>query len=212
LKRITDYKELLGENNPLPRYPQLLEAAIEEFSKKKYEIASLNEILKRAEMSKGSLYHHFGDKFGLFLSLIDLIVARKMSFMLPYLQNRSDNGDFFGTIKDTVRATTDFVLADPRFYNLSFMIVEQSDDILKMLSQYYPFSYSEGFGELIDSAIRSGQIDRRFTPDFIITMLNILFSNAHKLLKPGDGPEEAVRMVDQLMDLMQNGISAKKER
>jgi hypothetical protein len=55
-----DYRLLLGENNPLLRFPKLQEAAINEFSLNKFEDASLNDILKNADMSKGSLYHHFG--------------------------------------------------------------------------------------------------------------------------------------------------------
>lgn len=59
MRRNFDYNVLIGEDNPLLRYPQLQEAAINEFSMKKYEDASLNDILKNAGMSKGSFYHHF---------------------------------------------------------------------------------------------------------------------------------------------------------
>ncbi len=32
MKRTIDYKELIGENNPIKRFPLLLEAALDEFS------------------------------------------------------------------------------------------------------------------------------------------------------------------------------------
>ena len=35
------------------RYPRLLEAAIDEFAMRRYEDASLNDILKKSGMSKG---------------------------------------------------------------------------------------------------------------------------------------------------------------
>ena len=64
MKKSFDYKELLGEDNPIERFPALREAAFDEFSKRRYEQASLNDIIKNAGISKGSLYHHFGDKIG----------------------------------------------------------------------------------------------------------------------------------------------------
>ncbi len=71
------YYRLLGEDNPLLRYPGLYEAALNEFALKDFEDASLNVILEKAKMSKGSLYHNFGDKFGLYIAMTDLIVKKK---------------------------------------------------------------------------------------------------------------------------------------
>lgn len=70
-KREFNYRALIGEDNPLLRYPELREAAIDEFSQRRYGDASLNDILKKAGMSKGSFYHHFGDKFGLYVAMMD---------------------------------------------------------------------------------------------------------------------------------------------
>jgi len=88
LKKNFDYHGLLGEGNPLLRYPLLLDAAIDEFSQRTFEDASLNDILKNANMSKGSLYHHFGDKFGLYLSLMDIIIKKKISYFIPLVQKK----------------------------------------------------------------------------------------------------------------------------
>ena len=83
MRKRFDYTALMGEGNPLLRYPRLLEAAIDEFSKKKFEEASLNDILKNSGISKGSLYHHFGGKFGLYLAMMDIIVKRScLTFIL----------------------------------------------------------------------------------------------------------------------------------
>jgi AcrR family transcriptional regulator len=115
MRKNFDYHALLGGGNPLLRYPRLLEAAINEFAMKKYEDASLNDILKSSGMSKGSLYHHFGDKFGLYLAMMDIIVKKKLSFFYPVMRQKVEsNADFFSSLKEILKGYMDFMLADER--------------------------------------------------------------------------------------------------
>lgn len=212
MKRNFNYFGLLGEENPLLRYPQLLEAAIDEFSQKKFEDASLNDIIKNANMSKGSLYHHFGDKFGLYLSLMDIVLKKKISFFSKILQQRQDSGDFFGTVKEMVRLTMEFLFVDKRIHHLFNRNLEASDELKIQILEFFPYDYNQGFSELILSAIKSGQIDSRYSTQFITTILEILFSNSHKLLSSDNTSEEILDTIDQLIDLMQFGISVKNRR
>lgn len=212
LKRNFNYFGLLGEENPLLRYPQLLEAAIDEFSQKKFEDASLNDIIKNANMSKGSLYHNFGDKFGLYLSLMDIVLKKKISFFSKILKQRQDSGDFFGTVKEMVRLTMEFLFVDKRIHHLFNRNLEASDELKIQILEFFPYDYNQGFSELILSAIKSGQIDSRYSTQFITTILEILFSNSHKLLSSDNTSEEILDTIDQLIDLMQFGISVKNRR
>ncbi|MBH1941834.1 TetR/AcrR family transcriptional regulator [Mobilitalea sibirica] len=211
MKKNFDYHGLIGEGNPLLRYPQLLEAAIDEFSQKKFEDASLNDILKKADMSKGSLYHHFGDKFGLYLALMDIIIKKKVSFFVPFLQKREDSGDFFDTVRDVIRGTSDFMFADERLHHLFNRNMEAGKELTEQLIQYFPYNYGAWFHKLICSAIESGQIDKKYSPEFIVKILEIMFSNVHKLLPQQVTPEQAIEAIDQMVTMMQYGIAAKKE-
>lgn len=211
MKKQIEYKGLLGETNPLLRYPQLYDAAVDEFSHRKFEDASLNDILKKVGMSKGSFYHHFGDKFGLYLCMMDRVIQKKISFFVPFMQANKDNGDFFGTIKQVVRATMEFMFLDERLHHLFNRNFEALDDLKGKLLEYFQYDYTQGFGPMIQVAIQSGQIDSRFSPEFIAKMLEILFSNVHKLLTSSShSVEEIAKIIDQMMDMMQYGIAPKK--
>lgn len=50
---------------------RILEACIQEFAEKGYENASTNTIIKDAEISKGILFHYFGNKKSLFLYVVE---------------------------------------------------------------------------------------------------------------------------------------------
>ncbi|TAH64245.1 MAG: hypothetical protein EWM47_13035 [Anaerolineaceae bacterium] len=75
--------------------------------------------------------------------------------------------------------------------------------------EYFPYDFSKGFEALIISAIEAGQIDQRFTPKFVVTTLQLLFSNVHKYITPGKSSDEVIDIVNQMIDLMQHGISSK---
>jgi len=53
---------------------KLLNAALDEFGKYSYKQASLNRIIKKAGISKGSFYFHFKDKKSLYLMNFLLIM------------------------------------------------------------------------------------------------------------------------------------------
>ena len=50
---------------------RIINTALEEFAQKGYKNASTNEIVKKADISKGLLFHYFGNKKSLFLFLYE---------------------------------------------------------------------------------------------------------------------------------------------
>lgn len=208
MKKNFNYQEILGDANPLLRYPHLLEAAIDEFSQKKFEDASLNDILKKANMSKGSLYHNFADKFGLYLCVMDVFVKKKIAFFSSFIQKNQGTGDFFGTMKQVIRATTEFMLVDERLHHLYNRILEGGEELTSQLIEFFPYDYSQAYSALIKKAIESGQISKQYTPQFIAKVFEILLSNSHKFVTKDSTPQDAIDTIDQLIDFMQHGIEA----
>lgn len=208
MKKAFDPGALTGENNPLKRFPQLYEAALDEFSRKSWGEASLNDILRQAGVSKGSLYHHFGDKFGLYLALMDIIAQRKLAFFLPRLQGIGESGDFFETVKNLSREMMAFIFHDPRMYRLSARLLQEEPALIRRLTECFPREREEMLLALVDTAVRTGQIDKRFSPEFVRGMLDILFSNLH-LLPHSDGAQGAYSQLELALDMMQYGLCGK---
>ena len=59
------------ENKGFLHKDELLQEAMTEFADKGFDSASLNQIIKRSGISKGSFYHHFNNKEELFLKVVD---------------------------------------------------------------------------------------------------------------------------------------------
>jgi TetR/AcrR family transcriptional regulator len=204
------YYRLLGEDNPLLRYPELYEAALSEFAQKGYEETSLNSILKEANMSKGSLYHNFGDKFGLYLALMDMIVRKKTAFFADALKQRPRELDFFLTVKQLVKATIEFMHADERLYQVLNHNLEASEEFRQQLVEIFPHSPKFGFDALTRTALEAGEIDQRYTPDFISGVFEILLEHVHRLLPPDHPGEKVESVVSQLIELTQYGMAPRK--
>jgi len=206
--RTFDYNALIGESNPLLRYPELKEAAIDEFAAKRYDDASLNDILKKAGISKGSFYHHFGGKFGLYAAVMDIVTQKKLSYFYPLMQEKLDTTDFFGTLKVAIKATTEFMLDDERMQHLSSRLMEEDDGFRSRLFGIFGVNYYESFNEWVYQAVQSGQIDSRYPPGFVVKLIEVTFANIHKLVSSGE-PEYLLETAIQVIDVVQYGISRK---
>lgn len=73
----------------------LIEAAKEEFTKKKYEDASINQIIKNSNISRGSFYMYFLNKEDLYFYLLDTYMYQLDNVLCESLVRY--NGDIFKT-------------------------------------------------------------------------------------------------------------------
>ena len=96
------------EKNALSRQ-RILEAALEEFSQKGYEAASLSNVCAEKGISKGIIYHHFKDKDALYLLCVEDCFTR----VSAYLQEAA--GKLSGTAEERLAAYFDARL---RFFAL----------------------------------------------------------------------------------------------
>lgn len=96
------------EKNALSRQ-RILEAALEEFSHRGYEAASLSNVCAEKGISKGIIYHHFKDKDALYLLCVEDCFDR----VSAYLQEAA--GKLSGTAEEKLAAYFDARL---RFFAL----------------------------------------------------------------------------------------------
>ncbi len=211
MKRTIDYKELIGENNPIKRFPLLLEAALDEFSQKKFNEASLNDILKQAGMSKGSFYHHFGDKFGLYICVSDILVVKKLAYFTPRLKD-ADINDFFGFLKQLMRATVEYMLEDKRMQEFANRYLEEPEVLKNKVLTLFPYDFDSGFGPVVAAAMEAGTLSNRFSPQFVTKLFELFMSNSYKLISESQtrNTKTVFELVNQLIDFMQYGIAAKE--
>ncbi|MBG0790784.1 MAG: TetR/AcrR family transcriptional regulator [Desulfovibrionaceae bacterium] len=105
------FENLSGEKRE-----RVLAEATREFADHGYHQASVNRIVQRLGIAKGSLFKYFGTKEGLFEYLFGHAVAE---FKKPLKVIRdTGTGDFFDRIEQTFLASGAFVDAHPNIYRI----------------------------------------------------------------------------------------------
>lgn len=206
-----NYQAILGANNPLLRYPQLYDAALNQFSQNSYQSASLNRILQAGGMAKSSLYHHFGDKFGLYLAMLDIISGRKQTYILPRIDELKQTGDFFTSMRTLCANTTAYMFADPRLLELSSRFLEEEPKLLATAYEYLLPSYDNSLDKLIAAALKSEKIDPKYSCEFLSGLMMLIFSNLTKLTVSADFAELEKNMY-LVLDILENGIKKREVR
>jgi AcrR family transcriptional regulator len=98
---------------------KLFEAAADEFSDRGYEGASLNRIIDKAGMSKGSLYYYFDDKSDLFATVIEKATVRLVSLAGGFTIEDLTAETFWPSFEGTIRRSVDFMERHDWFVRLA---------------------------------------------------------------------------------------------
>ncbi|QWC00683.1 TetR/AcrR family transcriptional regulator [Mycoplasmatota bacterium] len=120
-----DKTQLLTENK------ELFEESINEFSSKAYEMASVNEVIKRSKYNKGSFYYRFKDKNELYIALLDFVFVqqidlfKKSGFSLQTSNNPHD------VLVALFQNLVDLYLFDKRYYNIVKLLYNEEEDFVK---------------------------------------------------------------------------------
>ncbi len=127
-------------NLPEDKQARIIEAALAEFASKGYPQASLNAIVARAGIAKGSIYQYFPDKKGFFLYIFDFAIAL-VRRVLVQVKKETASGDFFHRLEKSLRAGVDFIRQHPQIYGLYLKIlfdsqVPQREELLRAVRAY----------------------------------------------------------------------------
>jgi TetR/AcrR family transcriptional regulator len=117
-----------GEGTPLwhsippDKRRAVVDAALEEFAGRGYEGASLNTVVRRAGISKGSLFTYFPSKAALFDALVQL-AAGDIRENLRALRDRSRQEPFEQRLEALVRTGLDFLERRPGLARIWFRVL-----------------------------------------------------------------------------------------
>ena len=127
-------------NLPEEKKERILTVASEEFSQKGYAGASINSIVGRLGIAKGSLFQYFGTKDGLFR----FVFSRALERVKDNLRDVRDDArrkDLSSRLNDTLLAGAWFIRRHPLLYRLYLQLLTDDtipfrNDMLLALRQY----------------------------------------------------------------------------
>lgn len=197
---------------------RILETAVGEFAEQGFRQASINRIVQRLGIAKGSIFQYFGTKEGLFAYIFDHAVSLVRQSLRQVKQDTRET-DFFERIRQSLRAGIRFIQDHPRIYQIYLKMMFQEDFPLRgqFLQKVHLFS-----GEYLQSLVESGIARGDLRPDldikatvFFLDALMDRFMQAHcvSFLDAGSelyqAPGDVVdRRIDELIQLLRFGMDA----
>ncbi|MEZ4859890.1 MAG: TetR/AcrR family transcriptional regulator [Caldilineaceae bacterium] len=177
----------------------LFDAAIDEFVRQGYEQASINRILETAGMSKGQFYYHFKSKEGLYLALVEVLIAQKSEFIASVMQPADFQQDLFTILQRQIQHGLTFAQSHPAIsrFSESFMR-EQGKPIYEKTLAKFNFQGNTGMEALIERAYVQGELRTDLPLTFVKAIVTFLFTHAVEAA----GLQTSENVEEQLHDLI----------
>ena len=198
---------------PLDKKDNILKASIEEFAQYGYTQASTNRIIKSAGISKGLLFHYFGNKKTLFLSIFELILNQ---FLEYYHQNIDKQpADLFDRIsqwsKKKLQLFFDYPLESKILMDTLLDLPEELNEELGKLYENLSKNSIQLFLQDIDYSRFRLDIQPQKAIGLIMTVMDTLSNQYIKLYKQeGKMDQEKIRQafdeVDEYLYMLKVGL------
>ncbi len=161
-------------NLPKEKQQRILRVALEEFSENGYERTSINTIVKRLGIAKGSIFQYFQDKENLFLHLFT-IALDTVKGRLKQVRDDSVDRTFFERLDQTLDAGVRFINDHPTIYRLYLRVLFESrmpfrQEILTSV-RHYSHDYLKG---LIDTGVERGELRDDIDPNLTAFALDAI--------------------------------------
>ncbi|MDJ0922875.1 MAG: TetR/AcrR family transcriptional regulator [Henriciella sp.] len=140
------------------RRQELLDAALDEFFERGFSAARMEDIAKRAGLSKGTLYLYFDSKDALFKAIIDALATPN----LEVISAIATSAPSFSEALDRVAVFAPTVIRTSKLPRLMKVIVGDSHTFPEILIEYRQNILDRIlglFGELLSQAKAAGEIE-----------------------------------------------------
>lgn len=206
-------------NLPEEKKKIIEETAVSEFAAFGYDKASINRIVERCKIAKGSFYQYFDDKKDLFLYLVKVVSEKKIKYMSPVLKN-PDQYDFFTLIRELFVSGLKFAADNPELTLMgNWLLKSEGHPIYKDIIEIGLQKAQDVYSGLLKHAIKKNEIRGDIDLDFISHMISSMNVNVMeyyfkniKRKKPDIKKidKDIIKIVDLLLDFIKNGIGTQK--
>jgi len=180
---------------------RLLGAALQLFSRKGFESASVRELTEAAKVTRPTLYYHFGSKEGLYLELVERLCATVEDSILRSLVSR---GTARVRLRSFVLKILDSIIEDAG--NQRFFFVISLDPRRNNLSSFHERmrNFIAAVVELLlEEGAEKGEFeteDVKWITKVILALIDSFIYNQIFLAYPKSYRDETEKMLDVLLD------------
>ncbi len=156
-------------NLPKEKRETIEQASILEFANHTFSEASINQIVKASNISRGSFYQYFEDKEDCYLHILTMIAKEKME-LFGTIVNRSEQDSIFDEYEQMIEATIEWIKQKPLYYQMGmYMDMDDSEFIQKLIKRNQ--ASMDYFIQLVKRDQDRGLIKSSINPVVLVDML-----------------------------------------
>jgi len=134
------------EELPAEKKELIMEACIEEFAHFGYVNASTNRIVKKIDISKGSLFKYFNTKEELYIYILDYVITNMTQKLSRQMKDLPD--ELFERVAKVAELEFDLYLENPNIYHLFKKAFSEKTQITIKLKEKYKLEAHDFFDVL----------------------------------------------------------------
>lgn len=182
---------------------KIFAAAVQEFSTRRFSEASINQIVKAAEIPRGSFYQYFSGKEDIFLYMFEAILKEKRE-VIRQSESVDPDADVFEVCIQATRATFEWGRLNPQYSQIGMLMeIDNSEFITKLRGVSF-----EGLRKMIERDQERGLIKPETDVDLVADMIYALIWKQYSLV----GFDESVffKKVSAGFKIIREGIAGGK--
>jgi len=178
------------EKLSIEKQARIVNASISEFADRDYETASMNKVVQRAGIAKGSLFNYFKTKGSLYFHIYNLALGEVKAY-LRKVRDETAELPFDTRLALIVDSGIQFITEHPRLARIYFRLIysDESPNRKKIVKELQSMS-DEYLGSVIQDAIDQGeldpQLDRAQSVFFLDAVLTRFLKDYHQAIESGD--------------------------
>ncbi|HAO61798.1 MAG TPA: hypothetical protein DCQ90_07755 [Erysipelotrichaceae bacterium] len=187
---------------------RLMDALIHEFSEHTFSEASINRIVKDANISRGSFYQYFTDKEDCYLFLLQVIAQEKYILFQGVVQQSPHDSvydEYLGMLDRSIL----WMKEKPVYYKIGALMDLDNSDFIRNLTKLNP-QMMEYFHNLIRRDQERSIIRKDIDP---LTLSDMLFSITRSMLTEHFYKQDFTGMIEkakQIFAIIQAGTQPKE--
>jgi AcrR family transcriptional regulator len=183
---------------------RIVAAAVALFAEQGYDATSVNQLVARAGVAKGALYHHFGSKDDLLYEVYRELVDRQRAGLAEILARGLPPAETLRAIVLDMVTTTAARVAEAKvFFREGYRLTDANQQRVRSARR----EIHDAVTELVAAAQRDGRFAALASPEMVtFTVFGVI--NELPVWYSPDGPKAPEQLAGELADLVLAGLRA----
>lgn len=183
---------------------RIFDAALQEFSTRSFREASLNQIIKNADIPKGSFYQYFENKEEIYSYMIEVILKEKAE-ILNHVKGIDPNADVFEVIMHSTREFFEQGREKPGYVEAGMRMELDNNEITKKIHK----SSTEKFIRMLERDKERGLIKPEVDSGLVINMISTF--SLHEYYRNGSDKGRCLKNLGDAIKIIKEGIAVSKD-